>query len=58
MLVRTKNLQLTIEELDTLLSRRTEDGTVNTVPEAFDYINNGGGPSNILTDEDINNICI
>lgn len=58
MLVRTKNLQMTIEELDTLLSKKTEDGVVNTMPEVFDYIKNGGSTSNIITDEDINNICV
>lgn len=57
MLVRTNKLQMTIEELDTILTRRTEDGTINTVPEAFDFINRGGGVAEVISDEDIDNIC-
>lgn len=42
MLVRTKSVQLTAEELDVLLTGRTDNGNVDTLPEIVDYLNGGG----------------
>ena len=37
----TAKLNMTIEELNTLLTGRTPDGRVDTIPEVFDVLDNG-----------------
>lgn len=45
MLVRSKKIDATAEELNTMLTEETDDGVINTLPEVFEYIQNGGGGS-------------
>lgn len=61
MLARTKKIQLTIEELDTLLTGRTDNGKVDTIPEIVEEFEKGSIPTemqpmtNIEIEEIINN---
>ena len=61
MLARTKQVQLTIEELNTLLTGKTDNGKVDTVPEIIEAFESGVEPidmqpmTNIEIEEIINN---
>lgn len=58
MLARTKQVQLTIEELNTLLTGKTDNGKVDTVPEIIEAFENGSDPIDMLplTNIEIENI--
>lgn len=65
MLVRSKKIDVTAEELNTLLVEENYDGVINTIPEVFEYLQNGGGGSGSggtitiysIPDSYIYNIC-
>lgn len=61
MLVRAKKIDATAEELNTLLLEDTDNGVIDTLPEVFEYLQNGGGGSgctiNSIPDVDIDIIC-
>lgn len=63
MLVRSKKIDATAEELNTLLLEDTDDGLINTLPEVFEYLQSGGGGSGgtitiySIPDSDIYDIC-
>ncbi|MBQ7552932.1 MAG: hypothetical protein IJT46_01045 [Bacteroidaceae bacterium] len=58
MLARTKKIQLTVEELDTLLTGRTDNGKVDTIPEMVDAFEEGTSPVDMepMTNIEIENI--
>ena len=47
MLAKARKIQLTTEELDTLLNGTTDNGKVDTIPEIIDYIDRGTSPSDM-----------
>ena len=61
MLARTKQVQLTIEELNTLLTGKTDNNKVDTIPEIIDAFESGTDPTdmqamtNIEIEDIINN---
>ena len=67
MLVRSKKISVTSEELDTIIAGETDNGVVDTLPEVFEYIRNGGGGGGgttgdtsdmtAITSDEINFIC-
>lgn len=63
MLVRAKKIDATAEELNTLLLEDTDNGVIDTLPEVFEYLQNGGGGGgsgctiNSIPDSDIDIIC-
>jgi len=62
MLVRAKKIDATAEELNTLLLEDTDNGVIDTLPEVFEYLQNGGGGGsgctiNSIPDADIDIIC-
>jgi len=64
MLVRSKKISVTSDELDTILVGQTDNGVVDTLPEVFEYIRNGGGGTTgdtsdmlAITGDEINTIC-
>ena len=58
MIARTRKVQLTIEELDTLLTGYTDNGKVDTIPEIIDAFESGSDPIDMqpLTNIEIENI--
>lgn len=58
MLARTRQVQLTIEELNTLLTGKTDNNKVDTVPEIIEAFENGSDPIDMLpmTNMEIENI--
>lgn len=58
MLARTKQVQLTIEELNTLLTGKTDNGKVDTVPEIIEALEHGCDPVDMqpMTNIEIENI--
>ena len=42
MFIRSKQIDTTAENLNVLLLGETENGMVDTLPEVFEYIRNGG----------------
>lgn len=44
MIARTQKVQLTIEELNTLLTGRTDNDEVDTIPEIIEAFKNGSAP--------------
>lgn len=63
MLVRSKKISVTSEELDTILVGETDNGVVDTLPEVFEYLRNGGGITGetsdmeAITTDEIDFIC-
>lgn len=65
MLVRSKMIDATAEELNTLLLEDTDNGIIDTLPEVFEYLRNGGGGGggececsvNSITTNEIDMIC-
>lgn len=61
MIARTSKVQLTVEELNTLLTGKTDNGKVDTVPEIIEAFESGAEPadmqpmSNIEIENIINN---
>lgn len=60
MIARTRRIQLSIEELNTLLTGKTDNGKVDTVPEIIGAFENGTSPVDMrpMSDEEIELICI
>lgn len=58
MIARTKQVQLTIEELNTLLTGKTDNGKVDTVPEIIEAFEHGSDPIDMqpMTNIEIENI--
>jgi len=58
MIARTRKVQLTIEELGTLLTGYTDNGKVDTIPEIIDAFESGSDPIDMqpLTNIEIENI--
>lgn len=58
MLARTKQVQLTIEELNTLLTGKTDNGKVDTIPEIIGAFESGSDPIDMqpMTNIEIENI--
>lgn len=61
MIARTRQVQLTIEELNTLLTGKTDNNKVDTIPEIIEAFESGSDPidmqpmTNIEIEEIINN---
>ena len=58
MLAKTKQVKLTIEELNTLLAGKTDNGIIDTIPEIIEAFKNGTDPIDMLpmTNIEIENI--
>lgn len=58
MIARTKQVQLTIEELNTLLTGYTDNDKVDTIPEIIDAFESGSDPIDMqpMTNIEIENI--
>lgn len=58
MIARTQKVQLTVEELNTLLTGHTDNGFVDTIPEIIEEFQRGSDPVDIqpLTNIEIENI--
>lgn len=62
MVVRGKQIGVTAEELDTLLTGHTDNGVVDTIPEIVDYLESGtpvpSGDLVPISDDELDRICV
>lgn len=58
MIARTSQVQLTVEELNTLLTGKTDNGKVDTIPEMIEAFESGVEPADMqpMTNIEIENI--
>lgn len=58
MIARTRQVQLTIEELNTLLTGKTDNGKTDTIPEIIEAFESGTDPIDMqpMTNIEIENI--